>query len=161
MLRAVIASSSPQVESPQIMTMDDLLDDALSLSRTASIGLGTCAAIALLLTAIGLYGLVASWSAERRGEIGIRLALGAQAWQVHRLLVGGVGRLIAIGAVVGLGGAVAMIRIERSWYGPSITLELWPMMAAFLLLAVVSAAAAYIPSRRATAIDPAVVLQSS
>jgi predicted permease len=161
MLRAVIASSSPQVESPQIMTMDDLLDDALSLSRTASIGLGTCAAIALLLTAIGLYGLVASWSAERRGEIGIRLALGAQAWQVHRLLVGGVGRLIAIGVVVGLGGAVAIIRIERASYGPSITLELWPMLTAFLLLAAVSAAAAYIPSRRATAVDPAAVLHSS
>ena len=135
--------------------MDEVLAGALFASRVASIGLGTCAAVALLLTAIGLYGLVAAWSAERRSEIGIRLALGARAWQVHRLLVGGVVRLTLAGAVVGLAGAMVMIRFERNAYGPSITFEAWPLVTAMLVLAAAAATAAYIPSRRATRIDPA------
>ena len=158
LLRSLIASSSPSSET-SIHTMGELLEGALSLSRIGSIGLGACAGLALLLTAIGLYGLVASWSAERRSEIGIRLALGAQPWQVHRLLVGGVGRLILIGAAIGLGGAVALIRLERALYGPSITFEAWPLVAAVLVLSAAAATAAYIPSRRATALDPATVLR--
>jgi predicted permease len=154
-LRAVIASSSPPVESPEIRTMDEVLAGALFAPRAASIGLGTCAAVALLLTAIGLYGLVASWSAERRAEIGIRLALGARDWQVHRLLVGGVARLTVAGAIVGLAGATVMIRVERNAYGPSITLEAWPLIIAMVVLSAAAATAAYIPSRRATRIDPA------
>ena len=153
MLRSTIVSSSP-MSDPSVQTMAELLDGALSLSRIGSVGLAICAGIALLLTAIGLYGLVASWGAERRNEIGIRLALGAQPWQVHRLLVGGVGRLILVGAVIGLGGAVAMIRVEKSLYGPSIAFEAWPLVAAVLVLSAAAATAAYIPSRRATRIDP-------
>jgi predicted permease len=154
-LRAVITSWSLPVESPPIQTMDEILAGALFISRAASIGLGTCAAVALLLTAVGLYGLVASWSAERRGEIGIRLALGARAWQVHRLLVGGVVRLTVAGAVVGLAGAIVMVRFERSLYGPSIAFEAWPLVIAMFVLSAAAAMAAYIPSRRATRIDPA------
>jgi predicted permease len=154
-LRAVITSSSPPVESPEIRTMGDILDGALFASRTASIGLGTCASVALLLTVIGLYGLVASWGAERKSEIGIRLALGARAWQIHRLLVGGVSRLILVGAALGLAGASVMIRLERNWYGPSVTFEALPFVAALLILTFAASIAAYIPSRRATRIDPA------
>jgi ABC-type lipoprotein release transport system permease subunit len=158
-LRSLITSSSPFSET-SIQTMPELLDGALSLSRMGSIGLGACAGLALLLTAIGLYGLVASWSAERRREIGIRLALGAQSWQVHQLVVGSVGRLLLVGAGIGIAGAVAMIRLERNWYGPSLTLEAWPLVFAFLTLGAVSMFAAYIPSRRATTLDPATVLRS-
>jgi predicted permease len=160
MLRTVVTDSSPLIAAPEIHTMDELVDGALSISRTASIGLTSCAAIALLLTVIGLYGLVASWSAERRNEIGIRLALGAQAWQVTQLLVGGVVRLVAVGAAIGLVGAVAIIRIERGAYGPSISLEWWLISGAVLLLVIATAIAAYIPSRRASSVDPAKVLQS-
>src|SRR4029077_8388853 len=119
----VIASSSPPVESPPIQTMDEIFTGALFISRAASIGLGTCAAVALLLTAIGLYGLVASWSAERRREIGIRIALGAETWQVRRLLVGGVARLIIAGTVIGVCGAVAAIRLAQHVYGPAVEFE--------------------------------------
>lgn len=160
MVRSVIASSVPPVEAAEMQTMSEVMEGATSLSRDASIGLGVCGAIALLLTSIGLYGLVASWSAERRGEIGIRMALGAQAWQVRRLLVGGVGRLTMAGAAIGLGGATAIIRLARHWYGPSVTFELWPLATAFIVLAGASAMAAYIPSRRATTIDPAAVLRN-
>jgi ABC-type antimicrobial peptide transport system permease subunit len=69
--------------------------------------------------------------------------------------VGGVVRLTVAGAVVGLAGAMVMIRLERSLYGPSITFEAWPLITAMLVLSAAAAAAAYIPSRRATRIDPA------
>ena len=160
MVRSIIASSSPPAEAAEIQTMAEVLDGATSLSKDASIGLGICGAIALLLTSIGLYGLVASWSAERRGEIGIRMALGAQAWQVRTLLVGGVGRLFVVGAIVGLSGATVMMRLARHWYGASVTFEPWPLATAFVVLAGASAAAAYIPSWRATTIDPAAVLRN-
>lgn len=159
-LRTAIVSGSAPVDPPAIETMSESLDGALSLSRAASVGLATCGAIALLLTAIGLYGLVASWSADRRGEIGIRIALGAEAWQVRRLLVGGVARLIIAGTVIGIGGAVAAIRLAQHLYGPAVEFEAWPLAAAFTLLASASALAAYIPSRRATAVDPAAVLRN-
>jgi predicted permease len=158
-LRSLITSASPFSEV-SIQTMPELLDGALSLSRMGSIGLGACAGLALLLTAIGLYGLVSSWSADRRREIGIRLALGAQSWQVHQLVMGSVGRLILIGAAVGVGGAIAIIRLESNWYGPSVALEAWPLAFAVLTLATVSMLAAYVPSRRATTMDPATVLRS-
>jgi predicted permease len=160
MLRPAITSSSPPVESPVIQTMSESLDGALSLSRAASVGLGTGGTIALLLTSIGLYGLVASWSADRRREIGIRIALGAEASQVRRLLVGGVARLIVVGTFVGVSGALAAIRLAQHLYGPAVEFEAWPLAAAFLLLAAASALAAYIPSRRATAVDPASVLRN-
>ena len=160
MLRTAIVSSAAPVDPPAIQTMAESLDGALSLSRAASVGLGTCGAIALLLTAIGLYGLVASWSAERRGEIGIRIALGAEAWQGRRLLVGGVARLIVAGAAIGIGGAVAAIRLAQHLYGPAVAFEAWPLAVAFTLLAGASGLAAYIPSRRATAVDPAAVLRN-
>jgi predicted permease len=160
-LRSVVAASSLQIEPPIVRTMGEVLDDALALSRVGGICVAAAAAVALLLTTIGLYGLVASWGAQRLREIGIRLALGAQAWHVHRLLLGGVARLVGIGALVGLAGATAVVRIERAWWGPSISLEAVPLVMAVVVLALVAGIAAYVPSRRAIGVDPADVLHSN
>jgi predicted permease len=159
-LRSVIVSTLP-AEAPWIPTVSEMVDDASSLARVGAISLVICAAIALLLTAIGLYGLVSAWGTERRVEIGIRRALGAQVGHVHRLLVGGAGKLIAIGVVVGLAGALVAVRVERSWWGPTFTLEPLPLLLACLVLGLVAAIAAYVPSRRATAVDPSEVLHST
>jgi predicted permease len=161
LLPSVVAGSSLKVELPTVRTMADVLDDALALSRVGGICVAAAAAVALLLTMIGLYGLVGSWGAQRLREIGIRLALGAQAWQVHLVLLGRVGRLVGIGALVGLVAATAAIRIERAWWGPSIRLEAVPLALATIVLALVAGVAAYIPSRRAVAVDPADVLRSN
>jgi putative ABC transport system permease protein len=161
LLSSVVAGSSPLIEPPTVRTMGEVLDDALALSRVGGICVSAVGAVALLLTVIGLYGLVGSWGARRLREIGIRLALGAQSWQVHRVLLGGVARLLAIGTIVGLSGAVAAVRIERAWWGPSITLEAVPLMLAVLVLALVAGIAAYVPARRAVAVAPADVLRSN
>ena len=160
MLRSVVASSPLQIEPPVVRTMGDVMDDAVAVSRVAGIGLAIAAAVALLLTTIGLYGLVASWAAQRTHEIGIRLALGAQAGDVHWLLLGGAGRLVGIGAVVGIAAVAGLIRMERGWWGPSITLESLPLIVAVLVLASAAGVAAYLPSRRAATLDPGAVLHS-
>jgi hypothetical protein len=161
LLPSVVAGSSPLVEAPTVRTMSDVLDDALALPRVGGLCVAIAAGVALLLTVIGLYGLVASWGAQRLREIGIRLALGAQAWQVHRVLLGGVARLVGIGALAGLAAAAAAIRLEGVWWGPSIRLEAGPMLIAVLVLALVAGLAAYLPSRRAVAVDPADVLHAN
>lgn len=159
-LRAVIASSSIPVQPPRVRSMSDVLSDALELPRDGGIALGICASIALLLTSIGLYGLVATLSAQRRREIGIRLALGARSLHVHKLMLGGVGRLVSVGALAGLAGATALVQVERGLWGPSIELEAIPIVLALILLGAIVAAAAFVPSRRATMCDPSEVLRA-
>jgi predicted permease len=158
-LRAIIASAPIPVQPPLIRSMSDVLSDSLELPRDGGIALSICAALALLLTSIGLYGLVSALSAQRRREIGIRLALGARSQHVHRLMLGGVGRLVGIGATLGLACAIGLVQIERGLWGPSIMLEAAPIAIAFVLLTIIVAAAAYVPSLRATRCDPAEVLR--
>jgi len=160
MLRSAATTSSLPIEPPVVRAMGDVVSDALAVPRVGGIGLAVAAAVALLLTVVGLYGLVASWVAQRNREIGIRLALGAQAGDVHRLLLGGAGRLVGVGALVGLAAVAGVIRIERAWWGPSVAFEILPLSLAVLVLAAAAGAAAYLPSRRAVALDPAAVLHS-
>jgi len=140
-------------------TMSDLQRDVLAPERAGGIGMIICSAIALLLTALGIYGLVATWAAQRRGEIGIRLALGASARHVHTVLLGGVGRLVAIGAVIGVAGAVGLARLERSWWGPTFTLDLLPLAVTLVVISVAAMTAGFLPVRRAAAANPADVLR--
>ena len=159
-LRAVVSSSSMPLQPPLVRSMADVLSDSLELPRDGGIALGICAALALLLTSIGLYGLVATLAAQRRREIGIRLALGARSGHVHRIMIGGVGRLVGIGALLGLSGATALVQVERGLWGPSILFEAAPIALALGLLGIVVAVAAYVPSRRATLCDVAEVLRA-
>ncbi len=159
-LRSVVVASSLPIEPPDVGTMSEVLNDALMTPRVGGVGVSIAAALAVLLTMIGLYGLVAVWAARRTKEIGIRLALGARGRDVHALLMGGAGRLLAAGAVAGLAAAAGVIQIERHWWGPSIQLEVLPMCVAVLVLALAATVAAYLPSRGAVRLDPATVLRA-
>jgi putative ABC transport system permease protein len=160
MLRAVVSSSSMPMQPPLVRAMPGVLSDALQLPRDGGAALGLCAAVALLLTSIGLYGLVATLAARRRQEIGIRLALGAQSGHVHRMMMGGTARLVSVGTLLGLSGALALVQIERGMWGPSIRLEAAPIAVALGVVGLVVSVAAYVPSRRATRCDPAEVLRA-
>ena len=144
-----------------MQTLADMRDDATIVARVAGMTLTICAGIALLLTAIGLYGHVSMWAAERRAEIGIRIALGAPTIHVHRLLLGGVGRLVVVGGILGGAAAVGVLRLERAWIGPVLSLELGPMLAAFGALMLAAGLAAFLPSRRAASTSPADVMRPS
>jgi predicted permease len=160
-LHQAIVSSPLPIELPYVRPMTEIVDDALATPRVGGIAMSVCAGIALLLTALGLYGLVAMWSASRRAEIGIRIALGARSRHVHALLLGRVGRLFAIGAGVGILGGVYLVRMEQGWWGPAIKVDALPVVASLGILALVAGLAAWIPSLRASRLDPAETLRSA
>jgi ABC-type antimicrobial peptide transport system permease subunit len=140
--------------------MTAIRDDATSVSRAGSSALSLCAAVALLLTSVGLYGLVAMWATRRRGEIAIRLALGATKSNVHALLLSAAGRLVGVGAAIGLVCAFGLVRIEQGWLGPIVSLGPGAVLGTLASFAFIAGAAAMIPTWRATRRPPAEVLRA-
>jgi putative ABC transport system permease protein len=142
-----------------VKTMDERVAATLETRRFAVVLLGIFSGLALLLAAIGLYGVLAFAVAQRTREIGIHLALGAQARDVLSMVIKQGMSLVLFGVVVGLAGAYALTRVMRSLlFGigatDPATFALIP-----ILLAVVSFVACYIPARRATKVDPLVALR--
>jgi putative ABC transport system permease protein len=121
--------------------------------------LAVFAAIAVVLTAIGVYGVVSYSAGQRTQEIGVRIALGAARLDVLRLVITQGIRLTAIGVVVGLFAAMSFARVLGSLlYGVKST-DPAILVAVPLLLASVALAASYIPARRASKVDPVVALR--
>jgi ABC-type antimicrobial peptide transport system permease subunit len=117
-------------------------------------------ALALVLAAVGIYGVMAFSVAERAREIGIRMALGAERATVQGMVCGQGFKLTVIGLALGLAGALLVTRIlQSSLYGVR-TAEPLTLAAVALILTAVALAAAYIPARRASRVDPAAVLRN-
>jgi putative ABC transport system permease protein len=152
-----------QVDSNQgilyVETMDQLVINSMSVERFCAILLTVMAGVALIMALVGLYGVMAFAVTERRSEIGIRMALGADIRNILGLMVKKAFILTIIGLVIGLLGALAICRLMASLlYGTSVydpaTFVLVP-----LLLLGVAMLACYFPARRAARIDPMVALR--
>ena len=140
--------------------MDDLRATALQSDRFNLWLMGSFALLALLLAALGIYGVMTYTTAQRTRELGIRLALGAQTSDVLRLVTVQGMKLAFIGVALGLAGSFALTRLMKNLlFGVGttdpVTFSLIPV-----LLVVVSLAACYIPARRATRVDPLIALRS-
>jgi putative ABC transport system permease protein len=142
-----------------IMTMEQRLADSVSRPRFNMFLLGVFAGVALVLAAVGIYGVISYAVTQRTHEVGIRMALGAQAGNVLRLVVGQGMRLVLAGVLVGLLMSLALTRLmEGLLFGVSTTDPLTFVLIAVLLVTV-ALLACYLPARRATKVDPLTALR--
>ncbi|HEV3277294.1 MAG TPA: ABC transporter permease [Terriglobia bacterium] len=158
-LRRSVASVDPNEPVARIETMDDVVEKLVAPSRFKLELLGSFAILALLLGAIGLYGVIAYAVSERTHEIGVRMALGAERSNVLKLVMGHGFKLTLIGVGLGIGGSFAATRYLSSLlYGVKPTDPI-TFAAVSAVLVTVALVASYIPARRATRIDPMVALR--
>ena len=139
--------------------MDDVVDASEGQRRSVMILLGMFAGTSLLLTMIGIYGVVAYSVAQRTKEVGIRRALGAQQADILQLVLWQVLGLTLAGVVLGVAGAFALTRVMKHLLFEVSATDPWAFAAIALLLVFVSVAASYIPAYRATRIDPMAALR--
>jgi predicted permease len=158
-IRSEIWSQDPKLAISEIKTMDAIVDEELARTKFSMFLLGVFAAIALLLAAIGIYGVMAYSVAQRTREIGIRMALGASRADVLRM-VGNRGLMLAIvGVALGLGGALGLTRFMKSLLFGVSPADPETLTAVCALLIGVTMAACYIPARRATKVEPVEALR--
>ena len=143
----------------RFVTMKEILNEAVAPRRFNMVLFGVLAGAALLLAAVGIYGVMAYTVTQRTHEIGIRLALGARTRDVLRLVIGQGMTLAALGLLLGLATALALTRLIKGWlFGISATDPL-TFAALALLLTIVAMLACYFPARRATKVDPMIALR--
>jgi predicted permease len=159
-LRKVVSGADPQLAVFNVRTMKALLDNGSAQPRVTAWLVGLFAILALLLAAIGVYGVLAYLVTQRTREIGLRIALGARPGSVLGLVVGHSLRLSVIGVTLGVIGAVLLgPTIESQLYGVR-PRDLPTLIAVPLVLLCIAVLASYIPARRATQVDPLTALRA-
>jgi putative ABC transport system permease protein len=163
-LATALTQAIHQVDPEQpvfgIMPMDKLLANATAERRFSLLLLLLFAGLALVLSSVGIYGVMAYTTTQRRHEIGVRMALGAKSGDVVNLVLGQGMRLVAIGLGVGLIGAWVLSRVLVSQLYGITARDPVTYGAVVLLLAGVALLATYLPARRATRVDPVLALRS-
>ncbi len=158
-IRAAVAAIDKDQPIFAISTMQQLVDDSISTRRLTLVLLGLFSALALILAAIGIYGVMSYGVALRTQEIGIRMALGAQHRDVLRLVLGQGARIALLGVAIGLVGAAELTRfLSKLLFSVSAGDPLTFACVAALLV-IVALAACYIPARRAMRVDPIIALR--
>jgi putative ABC transport system permease protein len=153
-VRQIVADEDKQQPVTDIHTMEDLLSATTSPQTLDSTLLGFFAALAVILAAIGIYGVISYTVEQRTHEIGIRLALGAQPRDVVGMIVRQGLLLASIGAALGLIAAFALTRVFAATFFEIRSLTPVPTILAVLLLIFVAAVSCYVPARRATRVEP-------
>jgi putative ABC transport system permease protein len=158
-VRAAVWSIDKDQPVSDIETMDAVLSDSIARQRFSALLLGVFGLVALLLAAVGIYGVMSYTMAQRTHEIGLRMALGARKWDVLKLAVGQALKLVLVGVAAGLAASLILTRVMTSLlFGVSST---DPVTFAGISLVLVAAGvlASYIPARRATKVDPMIALR--
>jgi putative ABC transport system permease protein len=159
-IRRSVAAVDRDQAVADVKTIDQLEAEDVAPDRLRSILLTAFAAVAVLLTTLGVYGVIAQGVLQRTREIGIRTALGASTWRILRLVLGQGLAAIAIGLAVGVVGSIAVLRLLRAFLfgvGPADPITI---AAVAVVMAVVALIACYLPARQATRVDPLIAFKT-
>lgn len=158
-LRAAVRAADASVSLSSVQTMDAVVAQSTSSPRFYLLLLGTFAAVALAMAAVGIYGVTSYSVARRTNEIGIRMALGAKPADVLRLVMGEAAAVAAAGAIAGMVAALALSRLMAGLlYGVAAT-DPTTFAAVCAVLTLVALAATYVPARRAAGVEPLAALR--
>jgi ABC-type antimicrobial peptide transport system permease subunit len=156
----VIRQIDPLLPVAAVRPLDEVFAESIARPRLTAVAMSVFAAAALVLAALGVYGIVAYSVSQRAREFGIRVALGAKPSQIIGMVVGQNLRIVAIGLLVGVAAAIPATRLLRGLLyqiGPNDPVT---FVAIGSVLAAVAMIAAYLPARRGTQVDPVVTLKS-
>jgi predicted permease len=158
-IRRALGKLNREIVVFETRTMDKIISDSLSARRFSMILLDIFAALALVLSCVGIYGVISYLAGQRTHEIGIRMALGAQRKTVLRLVLGNAAKMALLGVAVGIACSLALTRLmTKLLFGVS-AYDPLTFVAVTGLLILVALAASYIPARRAMRVDPIVALR--
>lgn len=158
-MRAVVRSLDPAIAAADVRTMSQLVSEATAERRFQTFLLTAFGAAALFLSLVGLYALIAYSVQQRTGEIGIRMALGAQRSTVMRMVLKQGTSLALIGSALGIVSALGVTRLMTSLLFEIKPTDATTFLSAAVLFCAVALAACYIPARRATKVDPMISLR--
>jgi putative ABC transport system permease protein len=158
-LQQVVASLNSDAPVSDVTALRSIVTKSASSARSTVALFAVFAALALTLAAVGIYGVISYSVTQRRPEIGMRMALGAQWQDIARLIVGHGARLALIGIAIGIATSIALTRLMKTLlFGVSATDPL-TFISVSILLIIVAVAACYVPARRAMRVDPMVALR--
>jgi putative ABC transport system permease protein len=158
-LRAELLSMDRTLPVYALKPMTEYMSDSLSRRRFNLVLLSVFAAVALLLAAVGIYGVISYAVSQRTHEIGIRVAVGAHSTDILRLIVGQAMVLTLVGIMIGIGAALALTRLMESLLFDVSTTDPLTFVTISGVLATVALAASFVPALRATGVDPMIALR--
>jgi putative ABC transport system permease protein len=158
-LQSEVRQADPNLPVYDVKTMERVVEDDLFSARMVAVLSGSFASLAALLAALGIYGVLAYLVVQRTREIGIRMALGAESGDVRKLIANEVGSMVLTGVAVGLPLAYLLARLSESLLFGVSAANPATYVLGLVLIAVVALVACYVPTRRATRVDPLVALR--
>jgi putative ABC transport system permease protein len=158
-VRAIVHDLDPQIPVSSVRTLEQIVGTSVANRRFSTSLIAGFAALAMLLAAIGIYGVISYMVSERTFEIGVRMALGAEKGSVLALVLRDGVRLALIGIAIGVAGAAGLSRAIRSMLVGVPTIDVVTMLAVAVVLASVAVLASLLPARRATAVSPTEALR--
>jgi ABC-type antimicrobial peptide transport system permease subunit len=159
-VQRALSQIDPTIALAQPQSMNEIVRLALGEARLMMYLLGTFAAVALLLATVGIYGAVAYTVEQRTGEIGVRMALGAQTLDVLRLIVSQGMKPVFFGLIIGLGGALVLGRLIASQLYQVSSHSPLLLTATTLVLGAAALLACLFPARRASRVNPVIALRA-
>jgi putative ABC transport system permease protein len=159
--RRELARLDPTLALSDVRPLSSVFADSIARQRFSMAVLGVFATLALVLALVGLYGVIALSVGQRRREIGVRMALGAQPRDVLSLVLGEGMGVTLLGVAIGLAGAFALTRVLRSLLFDVSTTDPRFFTGAAVLVAIVSLIATYVPARRALGVDATSALRDA